>query len=141
MKTKHITYCRPDGSRYNWENTNLIGTLPGPLSKFGRVKVTFEKYIPMKSLPQLGFYRGGILPFLEKHLFIETGMTCDDWHYTLKEMHGKKKEDKSGCFEVVVSHAEYTEKDMSEFIGKVKQWAWDFFQVDIPGPNRIEEFI
>lgn len=138
---KHVTYCRPVDSRFNWENFPLIVSLPKTLSRHGRIKVTFEKYIPMKSLPQLGYYRGGILPFLEKQFYEDTGMTRDDWHHTLKTMFGKKKEDKSGCFEVVLSHAEYTEKDMSEFIQKVVDWAWHFFQVQVPPANKIEEYI
>jgi hypothetical protein len=95
----------------------------------------------MKSLPQLGYYRGGILPFLEKLLIHETGMNRDEWHSYFKQTFGKRKYDKSGHIEVIVSHADYTEQDMSEFIHKVKQWAWDFFQVQIPEPNWIEEFL
>ena len=139
MKEKQVIYCNPDETRFNWEGDPKA--LPRKLKDLGRVRVTFEKYVPMKSLPQLGYYRGGILPFLEKVLFDNTGVTRDEWHTILKQKCGKRRVDKTGCIEVIVSHADYLEKDMSEFISKVKQWVWGFFQVQIPEPNSIERWL
>lgn len=138
---KHITYCRPDGNRFNWEKPEMISLLPNDLAEYGRVKVTFEKYVPMKSMLQLGYYFAGILPYLEKRYFLETGMTKDDWHYTLKDMFGMKRGDKSQMFVIVESVAKYTEKEMWFYIEKIKQWAFDFFGEPIPEPKRIEEFL
>lgn len=137
---KHVIYCNPKDGRFNWEKED-IKTLPEKLKKYGRVKVTFEKYVPMKSLPQLGYYHGGILPFLEKSLYGDTGLSKSDWHSFLKDKFGIKKDDKTGLFTVIKSHAEYTEKEMAFYITQVITWVWEFFQIHIPGSNRIEEYL
>ena len=136
---KHIRYCNPKQGRFNWEKS--LNDLPEKLSKYGRVKVTFEKYIPMKSLDQLGYYHAGILPFLEKTLFNETGMVKDEWHEALKEKLGLKKMSKCGTFQITVSHKDYTEKDMSEYINRVIGFAKDFFGTVVPPPTNMEEYL
>lgn len=142
---KHILYCRPaiikSVARLNWEKPFDIKNLPPKLIKYGRVKVTFEKYVPLKSLKQLGYYRAGILPFMEKQLFDDTGLSQDDWHNELKNRFGIKSEDKSGEFVIVKSHAKYTEKEMAFFITQVKEWVLHFFNLQVPPPTAIEAYI
>lgn len=138
---KHILYCNPGNGNFNWEKIFDIKNLPGKLEKYKRVKVTFEKYVLGKSLKQLGYYHAGILPFLEKQLFDDTGMSKDDWHHELKDRFGIKGQDKSGVFTLVKSHAKYTEKEMSFFINQVIEWVLHFFNLQIPPPTVIDEYI
>ena len=138
---KHILYCNPKGGKFNWEKIFDLKNLPGKLDKYARVKVTFEKFAPMKTNKQMGYYRGGILPYLEKELYTDTGMEQADWHRELKENHGIKDQDKSGNFIIVRSLSKYSEKEMALFITKIINWVRDFFNVQVPPPQSIEEYI
>lgn len=140
-KKKHILYCRPMNKLFNWEKIDDLKYLPVILEKYGRVKVTFEKYVPMKSLEQMGYYRAGILPFLEKTLFDDTGMTSGEWHEVLKDKFGLRKRDASNTFDIIVSLADYKESEMSFFIKQIIEWVLHFFQIDIPKPKKIDEYI
>lgn len=138
---KHTAYCRPANGLFNWEKIDDLKYLPVLLEKHGRVKVTFEEYIPMKSSKQMGYYRGGIIPFLEKTLFDDTGMSQKDWHEVLKDKFGLRKRDASDTFEIVVSLADYKETDMSFFIKQILEWVFHYFQIDIPPPKIIDEYV
>lgn len=135
------TYCNPKDGKFNWQKKYDLENFPGKLERYGRVVVTFEKYVPQKSLPQLGYYYGGVLPFLEKELLEDTGMLQDEWHDVLKDRVGKRKTDKTGSIEIVVSLKDYTEKDMSLYIEKVKVLVWDYFKLKIPEPTAIRDYI
>lgn len=141
MAKKHKLYCRPADGRFNWERKFDLQNLPGKLDKYGRVAVTFEKYTPAKSLSQLGYYRAGILPYLEKELMADTGVSKAGWHEVLKEKCGAKACIGDTDMEYTKSHAEYTEKEMAYFITKVQQWVLDFFGLTIPPPTAIEEYL
>lgn len=138
---KHIFYCHPSNTRFNWEGGNLPSDLPHKLVKYGRVKVTFEKYIPLKSNNQMGYYRAGILPFLHKNLYEETGMSEQEWHNALKAHVGLIENDKSGKFTKIRSIATYNEKEMSNYINDVMHTVFSFYGVQIPKPKKIEEEI
>lgn len=145
---KHILYCnpatdinKPNTISFNFEKKFDILNLPGKLTEYGRVKVTFEKFVPMKSNKQLGYYWSGILPYMEKELYTDTGLSKDDWHNELKDRFGIKEEDKSGNFTKKRSHALYSEKEMAFFITQVINWVRDFFQLQVPGPTVIDEYI
>lgn len=138
---KYRLYCNPKNGKFNWEREYDLKNLPSQLLKHGRVKVTFEKHVPKKSLKQLGYYHAGILPFLEKSLFDDTGMSKDDWHLELKERFGLKIKSKCGRFDRVKSHAEYTEAEMSFYTKQVIHWVLHFFGVNVPPPLVIEEYI
>ena len=138
---KHILYGKSDGNKLVWEKPYDIKNLPGKLSKYGRYKCTFEKYVPGKSLKQLGYFYGGICPFLEKELEADTGLKRDDWKYILKEKFGIKEKDKSGLFTKVKSLADYLEPEMSLFITRCIEWIWDFFQMRVPIESKIEEYV
>ena len=138
---KHILYCNPKDGKFNWEKIFDLKNLPGKLEKYSRVKVTFEKFVPMKTNNQLAYYHAGILLFLEKTLHDDTGLSKNEWHAELKNRFGLKKQDKSGTFEVLVSHADYNEKEMSFFITQVINWVRDFFNVEIPPPTVIDEYL
>jgi len=138
---KHVLYCNPDGEKLNFEKPYDIKNLPSKIYKYGRCKITVEKYVPMKSLKQLGYYWSGVLPFLEKTLFDDTGMSKDDWHNELKNRFGIKEEDKSGVFTKVKSHAKYTEKEMSFFINQVVEWVLHFFNMQVPPATVIGDYI
>lgn len=138
---KHILYCNPADGKLNWEKVYDVKNLPGKLSKYKRVKATFEKYVPGKSLKQLGYYHAGILPYLEKTLFDDTGMSKADWHNELKNRFGVKEEDKSGVFVKIKSHSKYDEKEMSFFINQVLEWVLHFFNLQVPPPTVIEEYL
>lgn len=135
------TYCNPKDGKFNWQKIYDLENFPGKLERYGRVVVTFEKYVPKKSLPQLGYYYGGVLPFLEKELLDDTGMLQDEWHNVLKDRAGKRKTDKTGSIEIVVSLKDYTEKDMSLYIEKIKVLVWDYFKLKIPEPTAIGDYI
>ena len=140
---KHILYAKikEDKTGFTWEKPFDIKNLPGKLEKYGRLKITFEKFVPLKSNKQLGYYHAGVLPYLEKELYTDTGMVKDDWHIELKSRFGIKDDDKSGNFKKQRSHALYSEKEMALFITQVINWVFDFFQVQIPPPTVIEEYI
>lgn len=138
---KHVLYCNPGNGKLNWEKLYDVKNLPGKLDKYSRVKVTFEKYVPGKSLKQLGYFYGGICPFLEKELEADTGLTREDWKHELKERFGIKEKDKSGVFTKVKSFADYTEPEMSLFITRCIEWVWDFFKMRVPIEAKIEEYI
>ena len=138
---KHIIYAKIKDNKFDWEKPFDVKNLPGELEKYGRVKVTFEKYIPLKSNKQMGYYRGGVLPYLEKELYTDTGMVKSDWHDELKERFGIKDKDLSGTFVKRRSLARYSEKEMALFITQVINWVRDFFNVQIPPPTSIEEYI
>ena len=138
---KVILFFNPDETKLNFEKPFEMVNLPGKVCKYGRCKMTIEKYIPLKTLKQMGYYRGGILPYLEKELYTDTGMIRTEWHYELKEKFGIKEKDLSGTFEKVRSLSLYSEKEMALFITQVINWVFDFFQVQIPPPTSIEEYI
>ena len=48
---------------------------------------------------------------------------------------------KCGTFQITVSHKDYTEKDMSDYINKVIGFAKDFFGITIPSPTTMEEYL
>ncbi|MCP3924500.1 MAG: hypothetical protein GY714_18155 [Desulfobacterales bacterium] len=138
---KHILYCNPSDGKFNWEKKFDLQNLPGKLGKYKRVKVTFEKYKPKKSLKQMGYYRGGILPWLEKEMLADTGLSQADWHYFLKEEFGIKSTDISGNFIKVKSLADYLEPEMSQFITQVIDWVWHYFSMQVPPAKVIDEYL
>lgn len=138
---KHTLYCVPKNGQFNWEKLADLKALPVLLEKYGRLRVTFEKYIPMKSNNQMGYYRAGILPFLHKSLYEETGMSEQEWHNALKARIGLTEADKSGRFVKIRSLASYTEKEMSDYIRDVIHTVFHFYGKSVPDPNKIEEFL
>ena len=138
---KHAAYCNPKNGQFNWEKRDDLKALPRLLEKYGRVRVTFEKYIPMKSNNQMGYYRAGILPFLHKTLYEETGMSEQEWHNALKAHVGLIENDRSCKFTKIRSLATYNEKEMSNFINDVMHTVFSFYGVQIPKPEKIEEEI
>ncbi len=138
---KHILYCNPADGKLNWQKPFDVKNLPWKLQKYGRVKVTFEKYVQKKSMKQLGYYHAGILPFLEKQFYEDMGLTKDDWHAVLKEKFGIRKESINGEFSVPKSHRDYTEKEMAFFLTQVKDWAFHYLMIQIPPPTAIEEYL
>ena len=143
MKKKHILYAtiKEDKSGFQWEKPFDLKNLPGKLDKYGRLKITFEKYVPLKSNKQLGYYHSGILPYLEKELYTATGLTRDDWHLELKTRFGIKEVDRSGEFTINRSHKLYSEKEMAFFITQTINWCREFFNIELPPPTVIEEYI
>lgn len=141
MKKKHTFYFNPTPEGFNWEQLANLKRLPALIAKWGRCKATFEKYVPKKSLKQLGYYRSGILPYLEKQHYESTGWVAQDWHNNLKEQFGGKKYSACGRFMTVVSHADYTEKQMSDFITKVRDFSVHTLQDEIPNPLHIEDYL
>jgi hypothetical protein len=95
----------------------------------------------MKSLKQLGYLHGGILPFMEKELYNDTGLDRKDWRRECKERFGLYDYDKSGVFKNFKSLADYLEPEMAFFITQIINWVFDYFQVTVPGPTVIEEYI
>lgn len=140
-KRKHILYAKIEDNRFKWEKEFDIKNLPGKLKDYERLKITFEKYKPMKSLKQLGYLHGGVLPFMEKELYNDTGLDKKDWRREVKERFGLGGYDKSGNFKQLKSLADYNEEEMSLFIQKIINWVFDFFQISVPPPNTIEEYI
>ncbi len=138
---KHRLYCKPLDGKFNWERSYDLRNLPAKLYKYGRVKVTFEKYVPKKSLKQLGYYHAGVLPFLTKTLFDDTGMSKDDWHRELKEKFGIRETSKCGRFEKIKSNAEYSEKEMAFYITQVIDWTFHFFGLHVPPAKKIEDYL
>ena len=136
---KHTAYCNPKNGQFNWEKISELKALPGLLGKYGRVRVEFTKYVPLKSNNQMGYYRGGVLPFLHKTLHEETGMSESEWHDALKARIGLTEADKSGRFVKIRSLANYTEKEMSDYIRDVIHTVFHFYGVQIPKPEKIEE--
>ena len=59
----------------------------------------------------------------------------------IRDSFGIKEEDKSGTFIKKRSHALYSEKEMAFFITQAINWVRDFFNVEIPPPKIIEEYI
>lgn len=141
MAKKYKLYCNPAGGKFNWERKFDLQNLPGRIEEYGRVVVTFEKYTPAKSLKQLGYYRAGILPWLEKELIADTGMNKAGWHEILKDKCGVKLPFCDGTSGYAKSHADYTEKEMAFFITKVQQWILEWFNITIPPPTVIEEYL
>lgn len=140
-KRKHILYAKITDNKFDWEKPYDIKNLPGKLKDYGRIKITFEKYKPMKSLKQLGYLHGGVFPFMEKELYEATGLDRKDWRRECKERFGLKEWDKSGVFEKLKSLADYTEPEMAFFITQIINWVFDFFQITVPEPTVIEEYI
>lgn len=138
---KHKLYCNPGNGAFNWEKKFDLQNLPAKLAKYGRVAVTFEKYTPGKSLKQLGYYHAGVLPYLEKELMEATGVDKAGWHEVLKDKCGVKLPFGDGETEYAKSHSKYTEQEMAFFITKVQQWILEWFNVVIPPPPVIEEYL
>lgn len=138
---KHKLYCNPKDGKFNWEKQFDLTNLPAKLAKYGRVVVEFKKYTPMKSLSQLGYYRAGILPYLEKELMENTGVNQSGWHEVLKERCGPKAFISDTDMEYTKSQADYTEKEMAEFITKVQQWVLEWFGLMIPPPTAIGDYL
>ncbi len=140
---KHTLYAKikEDKTGFLWEKPYEIQNLPGKLTKYGRLKITFEKYVPLKSNKQMGYLHGGILPYLEKELYDDTGMSKKDWRKELKDRFGIEEMDKSGVFKKQKSLADYTEKEMSLFITQSINWVYDFFNMQVPPPTHIGDYI
>ena len=142
MAKKHKLYCAPKDGKFNWERQFDLQNLPGKLEKYGRVVVTFEKYVPMKSLNQMRYYRGGILPWMEKELGASTGeiITKNGFHELLKSQCGIIVE-LTDELSYTKSLADYTEAEMAAYITKVGLWVMDWFNATIPPPTVIEEYL
>ena len=142
MKKKYVYYCNPDEKgKFNWEKLTDLLKLPFIIWKWGRTKATFEKYVPRKTLKQLGYYRGGILPYLEDKHRDQTQWTERDWHNNLKEQFGVKKVSSCGSLVTSKSHADYTEQEMMHFIDKVRNFSIETLKDEIPAPLHIGDYI
>jgi len=140
-RKKFIIYCNPKAGKFCFERPLEFQNLPAKIEKFGRCKITVEKYIPKKSLKQLGYLHGGILPFLEQECYDDVGFTKEDWREFFKNLFGVKKYSPCGTFCTVKSQAEYTEPEMSEFIKKLKDWCFHKLMLQIPPATAIEEYL
>lgn len=138
---KFKLYCNPADGKFMWERKFDLQNLPGKLEKYGRVVVTFEKYVPMKSLSQLGYYHSGILPYLEKELMPDTGLNKSAWHEVLKYKCGVKLYVADTEWEYSKSHADYTEAEFAFFITAVQQWVLEYFSIIIPPPTVICDYL
>lgn len=136
---KHTAYCNPKNGQFNWEKITDLKALPGLLEKYGRVRVEFSKYIPMKSNDQLGYFHAGILPFLRETLYEDTGMSEQEWKDALKAKIGLVETDKSGKFLKIRSLSTYNEREMSNFIQDVIHTVFNFFGVQVPAPTKKEK--
>jgi len=141
MQTKIKLYCNPSATAFNWEKISDLKKLPKLLMKWGRVEVEFRKYVPKKSLKQLGYFHGGILPYLEKKHWITTGWTSNNWRDNLKEQFGVRIYSKCGKYHTVKSIAKYSEKEMSDFIEKVLDFSLHTLCDQIPAPLHIEDYL
>ena len=141
MPPKVKLYCNPADGKFMWEKPFDLQNLPGKLEKYGRVVVEFSKYVPMKSLNQMGYYRGGILPFLEKELMSDTGLSKAGWHEVLKDKCGVKLTVADTEWEYAKSHADYTEYEFAFFITAVQQWVLEYFSIIIPPPTVICDYL
>jgi len=142
MAKKHKLYCNPKDGKFNWEKQFDLTNLPAKLAKYGRVAVTFEKYVPMKSLNQMRYYRGGILPWLEKELGTSTGaiITKNGFHELLKGQCGIVIDLENGLT-YTKSLADYTESEMATYITKIGLWVMEWFNATIPPPTVIEDYL
>lgn len=138
---KHRIYCNPADGKFNWEDKIKLGNLPGKLSKYGRVEVIFQKYEPKKSLKQLGYLHGGILPFLENETYHDYGLTAEEWYQFFKGKFGLRKYDTTGSIEIIRSIATYTEKELADLIQKIIVWCATEIHLTIPPANNIEDYI
>ncbi len=138
---KHTLYAKITDKKFDWERTWEIKNLPPKLEKYGRLKITFEKYVQKKSQPQLGYLHGGILKYIEKELYEDTGMSFKEWRYELKDRFGVREKDKSGTFNKLKSFADYEEPEMSLFIQQSIDWIRDFFGIHVPPPKEISDYI
>lgn len=140
-KKKSTLYCNPDPKNFNWEKPVDLKNLPRLLSKYSRVKVTFEKYVPKKSMKQLGYYFGGIVPFLKKELSDETGLTADQWHDELKNRFGIREVSGCGRFQYIKSVSTYSEPQMAAYITDCLGWIYEFLGVNVPPKATINEYL
>ena len=112
----------------------------------GPVTVTIKKERAAKSVLQMGYYYGLILPMLVEemcgtpddpectrmaHLRLKAmflPQTAVDWvdPETGEEVHR----------EVVPSLADLNSKEMTDFVDRVRQWALEFFGMIIPEPDK-----
>ena len=138
---KHVLYCKSEDGKFVFEKPFDIKNLPGKMEKYGRIKVTWEKYVPSKSLEQLGYYRGPMLEFITKERMLENGLTLDEWHEFFKGLFGKRSYDKTGTIENIKSHSEYNEEDMRLFIDKVIVWCAQELHLTIPPANSIGDYV
>ncbi len=138
---KLTTYCNPVDGKFNWEDKIDLANLPGKLAKYGRVKVTFEKYVPRKSLKQLGYLHGGILKFLKKETYPDYGLTEDEWYQFFKGKFGKRKIDGTGTIEIIRSISTYNEKELAELITEIIDWLYHELHITVPPPTAIGDYI
>jgi len=168
---KHILYAKSNGQKFIFEKPFDIKNLPAKVEKYGRLQWTVEKYVPLKTNKQLGYLHAGIYPFLAKELRKDVFFTKEDWHTflkykfgikktfeefmkerdidipvddfidRLKTLYGMNEQELAEKLNLLLSHSKYTEKQMSDFISSVKEWVLHFFNVQIPPPIVIEEYI
>lgn len=138
---KHVLYCKSENGKFIFEKPFDIKNLPGKMEKCGRIKVTWEKYQPKKSLKQLGYMHGGIFPFLEKETFPDFGLTAEEWYQFFKGKFGLRKHDTTGSIEIIRSISTYTEKELADLITKILDWLYHELHITVPPANKIEEYV
>lgn len=141
MKDKYKLYCNPKDGKFNFEKPFDMQNLPTKLEKLGRCEVVFRKYQPKKSLSQLGFLHGGILPFLEQETYPDFGLTAKEWYQFFKGKFGLRKYDTTGSIEIIKSIADYTENEMSDLITKIIDWLYHELNLTVPPPTVIGDYI
>jgi hypothetical protein len=97
------------------------------------VQVTVSEYKPKRSNQLNQYYWGVVVKIISDY----TGYTKEETHELLKQTFLKKKiEVDNEWYDTTESTTKLSNKDMLDFIEKVKQWAAQTFHLYIPDPHE-----
>jgi hypothetical protein len=102
----------------------------------GGVLVTIKKEKSQRSLEQNRYYWGVVI----KLLCEEIGLNEDELHEVLKYKFLKEHAENKVLGEVdfVKSTTDLNTKEMEEYLEKIRVWATEFLNMNIPLPNEVE---
>ena len=97
------------------------------------VQVIISEYKPKRSNQLNQYYWGVVVKIISDY----TGYTKEETHELLKQTFLKKKiEVDNEWYDTTESTTKLSNKDMLDFIEKVKQWAAQTFHLYIPDPHE-----
>ena len=111
-----------------YENPEKLKAFIAGLKVNIRQKITFEKYVQKRSLPQNAYYHGVVVKMVADY----TGMRPEEAHEGLKWMFLKERGE---YMPTVKSTAKLTTKEFIDYIEQCVIWAAEFLGVVIPDPN------
>lgn len=105
------------------------------------VSVTVKRLGKKRTSPANRYYRGVVVPLLTSAINEAWGEQLDDdeVHELLKrKFNARKVETENGYVKIAASTTRLDTAEFAAYVETIRQWAAEFFGIDIPDPQRID---